>query len=41
MTAEAFADQERRINALGGREAVRQIKGFTYTPAPGEIPALV
>ncbi|HEV7719289.1 MAG TPA: sulfatase-like hydrolase/transferase [Arsenicitalea sp.] len=40
-TAEAFADQKKRIDALGGREAVSQMKGFGYTPAPGEIPALV
>ncbi|MDR6756814.1 choline-sulfatase [Mycoplana sp. BE70] len=40
ITAEAFADQQRRIDALGGREAVKQIKGFTYTPAPGETPVL-
>lgn len=41
VTNEAFADQARRIDALGGREAVSQLKGFGYTPAPGEIPALV
>lgn len=41
VTAEAFADQQRRIDELGGREAVTSLKGFGYTPAPGEVPALV
>ncbi|MEM9358630.1 MAG: sulfatase-like hydrolase/transferase [Pseudomonadota bacterium] len=33
VNAEAFADQRRRIDALGGREACASIK-FNHTPAP-------
>jgi choline-sulfatase len=38
VTAQAFADQERRIEELGGAEAVRGRGSYPYTPAPGETP---
>ena len=38
VTAQAFADQESRIESLGGPEAVRQRGSYPYTPAPGETP---
>jgi len=39
-TAQAFADQEARIEALGGLDAVLARGNFPYTPAPGEDPKL-
>ena len=39
-TAQAFADQEARIEALGGLDAVLARGNFPYTPAPGEAPKL-
>jgi len=38
VNACAFADQERRIEELGGVEAVRKMGSYPYTPAPGEPP---
>lgn len=38
VTERAFADQERRIEALGGVEAVLKRGNYPYTPAPGEAP---
>jgi choline-sulfatase len=38
VTARAFADQERRVEELGGAEAVRKMGSYPYTPAPGEPP---
>jgi choline-sulfatase len=38
VTARAFADQRRRINELGGAEAVLKRGSYPYTPAPGEAP---
>jgi choline-sulfatase len=38
VTALAFADQARRIEAFGGPEAVRKLGSYPYTPAPGEKP---
>jgi choline-sulfatase len=40
VTARAFADQERRVEELGGTEAVRQMGSYPYTPAPGEAPRM-
>jgi choline-sulfatase len=40
VTARAFADQERRIAALGGRDLVLAAGSYPYTPAPGEAPRL-
>ena len=39
-TAQAFADQEARIEALGGLDAMLARGNFPYTPAPGEAPKL-
>ena len=41
VSAEAFADQRRRIALHGGRDAVIERGDFGYTPAPGETPARV
>ncbi|MCF3936688.1 sulfatase-like hydrolase/transferase [Acuticoccus sp. M5D2P5] len=38
VNARAFADQEARIERLGGLEKVRSAGTFPYTPAPGETP---
>lgn len=38
--AQAFADQEARIESLGGLEAVMTRGNYPYTPAPGEAPKL-
>lgn len=38
VTAQAFADQEARIAAFGGREQVMRLGNYPYTPAPGEDP---
>jgi choline-sulfatase len=40
VSAEAFADQHRRIASYGGREAIMARGDYGYTPAPGEKPAL-
>jgi choline-sulfatase len=40
VTARAFADQERRVEELGGAAAVRQMGSYPYTPAPGEAPRI-
>ena len=40
VTARAFADQERRVEDLGGVEAVRKMGSYPYTPAPGEAPRI-
>ncbi len=40
VTARAFADQERRIEELGGVEAVKKAGNYPYTPAPGEAPRM-
>ena len=37
---QAFADQEARIESLGGLEAVLSRGNYPYTPAPGETPKL-
>ena len=39
VSAEAFADQRRRIVSHGGREAIMARGDYGYTPAPGEKPA--
>lgn len=39
VSAEAFADQHRRIVNHGGREAIMARGDYGYTPAPGEKPA--
>ena len=39
VSAEAFADQHRRIASYGGREAIMARGDYGYTPAPGEKPA--
>ena len=39
VSAEAFADQRRRIAEHGGREAIIARGDYGYTPAPGEKPA--
>jgi choline-sulfatase len=39
VSADAFADQRRRIALNGGRDAVLQRGDYGYTPAPGEKPA--
>jgi choline-sulfatase len=39
-TARAFADQDARIKALGGLDAVLGRGNFPYTPAPGEAPKI-
>jgi choline-sulfatase len=39
VSAEAFADQHRRIVSHGGREAIMARGDYGYTPAPGEKPA--
>jgi choline-sulfatase len=41
VSAEAFADQRRRIAEHGGREAILARGDYSYTPAPGEKPVLV
>jgi choline-sulfatase len=41
ISAEAFADQRRRIAEHGGREAIIARGDYGYTPAPGEKPVLV
>jgi choline-sulfatase len=41
VSADAFADQRRRIALNGGRDAVLQRGDYGYTPAPGEKPARV
>ncbi len=38
VSARAFNDQERRIEELGGMEAVLNRGSYPYTPAPGEAP---
>lgn len=38
VSERAFADQRRRIEALGGREKVAAMGSYPYTPAPGEAP---
>jgi choline-sulfatase len=38
VTAQAFADQEARIAAHGGAEAIKARGDFGYTPAPGQTP---
>ena len=38
VSAEAFADQRRRIADHGGREAIMARGDYGYTPAPGEKP---
>jgi choline-sulfatase len=38
VTERAFADQERRIEELGGTDAVMKRSTYPYTPAPGEAP---
>jgi hypothetical protein len=40
VTARAFADQEQRIEELGGAAVVRQMGSYPYTPAPGEAPRM-
>src|SRR5690606_31616444 len=40
VTARAFADQERRVEELGGVEVVRSMGSYPYTPAPGEAPRI-
>ncbi|MEM8663290.1 MAG: sulfatase-like hydrolase/transferase, partial [Pseudomonadota bacterium] len=40
VSARAFADQEARIQALGGTEVVLNSGSFPYTPAPGEEPRI-
>ena len=40
VTARAFADQERRVEDLGGVEVVRKMGSYPYTPAPGEVPRI-
>jgi choline-sulfatase len=39
VSAEAFADQRRRIAECGGRDAIIERGDYGYTPAPGEKPA--
>jgi len=39
VSAEAFADQHRRIASHGGRDAILARGDYGYTPAPGEKPA--
>ncbi len=39
VNAQAFADQARRAEALGGAAAIRARGDFSYTPAPGEAAA--
>jgi choline-sulfatase len=41
VSAEAFADQRRRIAEHGGRDAIIAHGDYGYTPAPGEKPARV
>jgi len=41
VSAEAFADQRRRIAAHGGQDAILARGDYSYTPAPGEKPVLV
>ena len=41
VSAEAFADQRRRIAACGGAQAIREHGDYGYTPAPGEKPVRV
>lgn len=38
VTAQAFADQEKRIAEFGGPEVVITLGSYPYTPAPGETP---
>jgi choline-sulfatase len=38
VSARAFADQERKIESLGGPEKVKSRGTYPYTPAPGEAP---
>ena len=38
--AQAFSDQEAKIESLGGLEAVISRGNYPYTPAPGESPKL-
>jgi choline-sulfatase len=38
VSAEAMADQRRRIAAHGGRDAIIARGDYGYTPAPGETP---
>ena len=40
VTARAFADQERRVAELGGRDEVMKAGSYPYTPAPGETPRI-
>ncbi|WP_439579176.1 sulfatase-like hydrolase/transferase [Elioraea sp.] len=40
VTARAFADQDKRIAAHGGVDAVLKSGNFPYTPAPGEAPRI-
>jgi choline-sulfatase len=41
VSAEAFADQRRRIAENGGERAIKERGDYSYTPAPGEKPVLV
>jgi choline-sulfatase len=41
VSAEAFADQRRRIAENGGESAIKERGDYSYTPAPGEKPVLV
>ena len=41
VSAEAFANQRRRIAQYGGVEAILAHGDYSYTPAPGEKPVLV
>jgi choline-sulfatase len=41
VSAEAFADQRRRIALHGGADAIKARGDYSYTPAPGEKPVLV
>jgi choline-sulfatase len=38
INAQAFADQEAKIQAYGGSDQIRQRGDFGYTPAPGQTP---
>ena len=40
VSAQAFADQDAKIEELGGEETVRNSGSFPYTPAPGETPRM-
>ena len=36
--AQAFADQDAKVAAFGGVDAVMEFGDFGHTPAPGETP---